>query len=71
MSIDPPVRQSERCSISLPDRICDEPAVGIYHGIGGRQPVCKRHRDSLRRRWGIRVRPLARSDDLTPRGPRA
>jgi len=47
-------------------RICDGNAVGVYHGIGGQQNVCALHAEALRREWGIRVRPLARSDNHTP-----
>lgn len=49
-----------KCSMSYPaeGRICDQPAVGIYKGIGGHQPACQTHADQLRRTWGIRVAPL-------------
>lgn len=53
-----------RCSMALltEGRICDEPAVGVYVGIGGRQLVCARHRDQLKRRWGIDIRPLEKEE---------
>lgn len=50
----------DHCGWALPSEgcICDKPAVGVYVGLGGSQPVCAEHAEWLRQRWGIKVRPL-------------
>lgn len=62
-SAHPPTNR--KCQLMLGDRICDEPATHVYHGIGGAQDMCDEHTLSLRRAWGIRPTPIAEIGDLS------
>lgn len=49
--------ETTSCSWLSADRICDQPAKGVYHGLGGDQHVCEVHARWLYERWGIKVTP--------------